>query len=135
MIRKHQRTRAARTPRDGAVTVEFAIVAPLIFLLFLGAIEMTRLNFIRHTVANAAYEAARQMIVPGGTAEDAEERANSLLTMVGVGQGVHVEVSETSNQVSATVTVPVNQNSWGILYFSSGMNISKTCSLTRETVQ
>lgn len=53
--------------RGGTAIVEFAVVAPLIFLLFLGGLELTALNFARQTAGNASYEAARKMIIPGGT--------------------------------------------------------------------
>ena len=54
--------------RAGATAVEFAIVAPIFFLIMLASFEFSRLNVIRHTADNAAYEAARHAMVPGATA-------------------------------------------------------------------
>ncbi len=59
--------RPRRSQRKGVTAVEFAFVAPIIFALFIGAIEITRLNFIRNSAANAAYEGARKAVTPGST--------------------------------------------------------------------
>lgn len=123
---------AARPRRRGAVTVEFAVVAPLIFLLFLGALELTALNFVRQTASNASYEAARKLIIPGGTTQQAEAEALRLMNALGVGKGVTVQITNTSTQASVTITVPASQNSWGLVRFCGGMNLRQTCSLTKE---
>ncbi len=127
------RSRRRLPERRGATTVEFAIVVPIIFAMFLGTIEMTRLNFIRHSAANAAYEGARKAIVPGSTAAEASAEASRLMTAVGVGNGVAVAVSTTTDSTTVTVTVPVNQNSWGAARFSSGMTITQSCTLSKES--
>ncbi len=119
--------------RRGATTVEFAIVVPIIFAMFLGTIEMTRLNFIRHSAANAAYEGARKAIVPGSSASDATNEALRLMTAVGVSNGVTASLTTVNDAMTVTVTVPVNLNSWGVARFSNGMIITQACTLTRET--
>ncbi|WP_203329086.1 TadE family protein [Candidatus Laterigemmans baculatus] len=113
--------------------VEFAVVAPVILLLFLSAIEVTRLNFLRHTAANAAYEAARHAIIPGSTASDADAAALQLLAAVQADRGVEIDVEQTLERVSVTVTIPVNLNSWGVSRFTSGYTIVQSCTLSRET--
>lgn len=136
--RRTQRSRPQwrrRRERAGATAVEFAIVAPIIFMLFLGAIEMTRLNFLRHTAANAAYEAARNAIVPGGNEVDARQRALDLLTAVKADRGVDIAFSETAKQVAVTVTIPMNMNSWGVTRYTTGFHITETCTLSRETMR
>ena len=115
--------------------VEFAIVAPVILLLFLGAIEVTRLNFLRHTAANAAYEGARRAIIPGGTAADADAAAMRLLDVVQANQGVEIDVVESLDRVAVTVVIPVHMNSWGVSRFTSNLNIVQSCSLSRETTR
>lgn len=103
--------------------------------MFLGAIELTRLNFIRHTAANAAYEAARKAIVPGNTVLDAQTEALRLLNTLGVGNGASVVVDPTLNRVTVTVTIPINQNSWGLTRFTGGLNVTQSCGLTLEAVR
>jgi len=103
--------------------------------MFLGAIELTRLNFIRQSAANISYEAARKAIVPGNTDQDARTEATGLLSALGIGNGSTVAITSTLTRITVTVTVPTGQNSWGISRFSGGTNISQACTLTREAVR
>lgn len=118
--------------RRGALTVEFAIIAPVIFLLFLGGLEMTSLNFVRQTAGNASYEGARKVIIPGGTAAQAQTEALRLMNSLGVGNGASVAVTETTEQVTVTVSVPAANNSWGLVRFCGGLTLRQSCTLTRE---
>jgi Flp pilus assembly protein TadG len=45
--------------------VEFALVAPMFFLLILGTIELGRLMWVDHSLANATREGARFAMVRG----------------------------------------------------------------------
>lgn len=121
--------------RRGTTTVEFAVVLPLIFMLFLGSIEITRLNFIRHSAANAAYEAARKGIVPGNTTTEAQNEGTRLLQILGVSNGASVVATRTSDRISVTVTIPTRLNSWGLSQFTGGINVVQSCSLTCESVR
>ena len=127
--------RQPRSSRGGATTVEFAVVVPIIFMMFLGSIELTRLNFIRQSAANVAYESARKAIVPGNTETDARTEATRLLSALGIGNGSTVAVTSTLTRITVTVTVPTSQNSWGISRFAGGTNIAQSCTLTRESVR
>ena len=49
--------------QDGATIVEFAIIAPLLFLLIFGIIEFSLLLFNKHIVTNASREIARAGVV------------------------------------------------------------------------
>ncbi len=56
--------RRSRTSRQrGAVAVEFALIAPLLFSLILGIVEFGRIYNAQVLVTNAAREAARTMAV------------------------------------------------------------------------
>jgi Flp pilus assembly protein TadG len=120
------------TSRRGALTVEFAIVAPLIFLLFLGGLELTALNFARQTLGNASYEAARKMIIPGGTTAQAQAEGIRQMNLVGISSGVAVTASQTSSSVTVQVSVPAASVSWGLVRFSSGYVLRQSCTLTKE---
>lgn len=98
--------RIIRNARQGATTVEFAIVVPIIFALFLGTIEMTRLNFIRHSAANAAYEGARKAIIPGSSFTEATDEALRLMQAVGVSNGVTANLTTLNDTMTVTVTFP-----------------------------
>lgn len=60
--------------RKGAATVEFALVAPLLFLILFMTIEASRFLMSLHTVAGAAREANRVFAVRNNQ-EDAEQVA------------------------------------------------------------
>jgi Flp pilus assembly protein TadG len=127
-----KRRRAPRLKRRGALTVEFAVVAPIIFLLFFGAIEVTALNLIRQTAGNASYEGARKMIIPGGTAAQATAEALHHMNLVGLGTGATVDATETPTSVTVTVAVPASALSWGLTNYSFGVTLRQTCTLTKE---
>lgn len=57
--------RRLRQTRAGQNIVEFALLAPLFFLLVFGIIEGGRLLWTFHTVSNAAKEGARYVTVRG----------------------------------------------------------------------
>ncbi|MEQ9410411.1 MAG: TadE/TadG family type IV pilus assembly protein [Fuerstiella sp.] len=138
-MRRHQHTgfrhpaaASRQCPRHGALTVEFALVVPLLFLLFLGGLELTTMNMIRHSAGNAAYEAARRAALPGGTKKAAKEEALATLEALGAANNTKVDVEITANYAEVTIAVPVAKNSWGLGRFSGNLTIRKTCKLTRE---
>ena len=112
--------------------MEFAIVAPLIFLLFVGSLEMTALNFARQTAGNASYEAARKMIIPGGTSAQAVAEGKRVLTALGIGIGATVTIVDSVTSVTVTVSVPASNVSWGLTRFCYGMTLQQSCTLTKE---
>lgn len=57
---KKPAVRCCRPNRRGASLVEFAVVAPVLFMLIFGLIEFGRLVQVQHTLANAAREGARK---------------------------------------------------------------------------
>src|SRR3954464_4606430 len=97
--------------RGGAVAVEFAITAPIFFLFLLAAFEFGWLNVIRHTADNAAYEAARSVIVPGTSAAEATAKATSILNIVGA-RGAKIKITpnnitSSTTQVTVAVDIPM----------------------------
>ncbi|TWT86837.1 TadE-like protein [Pseudobythopirellula maris] len=108
-------TKRRPTPaRRGATTVEFALVAPLFFLVLFSMFEFTWMNVMRHTADNAAYEAARRVIVPGANVAEAEAEANRLLRIVGA-RDARVTVAprtitRATERVTVTVEIPMSSN-------------------------
>lgn len=130
-IRRFQKPKPP-VDRQGALTVEFAIVAPIIFMVFVGALELTSMNLIRHSAGNAAYEVARAAIVPGVSQSDAKAKADSILNAVGATKNVTINVTDDGRTVLVEVVVPVSDNSWGVGKFTGDLTIRKKCSLSRE---
>src|SRR6478735_7069052 len=100
--------------RRGAVAVEFAITAPIFFLFLLAAFEFGWLNVIRHTADNAAYEAARNVMVPGASAAEATAKATSVLNVVGArGAKITITPSNITNattDVTVAIDIPMSSN-------------------------
>ena len=77
--------------RRGVTTVEFALAAPVFFLVLLTVFEFGWQVVIRHTADNAAYEAVRVAIVPGATADEAIAEATRIMNIVGA-RSFNIEV-------------------------------------------
>ena len=134
MAAAYRRTRPSR--RRGAVAVEFAVAASVLFLMIFASLEFARMNMIRHSVDNAAYEAARTAIVPGATAAEAEATARSIMQVIwATGVQVDVDPSVIQNstpEVVVTVSVPADSNGFIAPHFFRGKSFVGQCRLTRE---
>jgi len=122
--------------RAGAATVEFALVAGILFMFIFAALEFSRVNSIRNTTEIAAYEGARAAVIPGGTPANAVAATNRWLATVGV---TPAEVTVTpaviapeTESVKVRVRVQLDSNTWGTDVFINGMEIVRECELTRE---
>ena len=96
--------------RRGVVAVEFAMTAPLLFLMLYAALELGHANMTFNAVEAACYEGARVGIVPGASAAECQAAAQRILTISKI-RGANVTVTpanlNTSTQsVQVRVTVP-----------------------------
>lgn len=124
-------------PRRGAAAVEFAMTAPILFTLVLGAIEFSRANMLVHTTSIAATEAARKSIVAGATASDVRLKALEELRAVGVVDATvtlePTSIDDDTTQVTVNLTVPVSlRNGYGLSRVFLGRQIFKSVTLQRE---
>jgi Flp pilus assembly protein TadG len=128
--------RGRRPDRTAAVVVEFAICAPLLFLIFFESLEFSRVNMIRQSVENAVYEGARRGIVPGATAAHCRASAQAVLNVISVGGSTITVtpsvITKDSPQVTVAITVPVNSNSWVFPVFFRDRQIAGSMTLRRE---
>jgi Flp pilus assembly protein TadG len=127
---------SAASRRRGAVTVEMAITLPLMFLVVFASVEFGRMNMMRHTVDNAAYEGARKAIVPGATAAQAEAEARRIMATIG-SRGVAVTVTPATidldtRQVNVRVTVNADQNGFIANTFFRGRQLTGSVTMNRE---
>lgn len=134
----HSRLASKRRNPIGAVAVEFALVAPLFFIIVLTMFEFSRLKVIRHTMDNAAYEAARVGIVPGATADEALAEARRLLAIVGTrGAAVNINpaiLGPDVQQVTISIQTPLDQNALVTPKFTGGQMLTSTATLKTERV-
>lgn len=129
---------AGRDRRSGAAVVEFAISAPVLFLMVFACIEFARANMIRNTIENAAYEGARSGILPGATSENCKAVAQELVRIIGVKEySIAVEpevIREDSQEVTVAVEVPMTVvNGYITPRFYLGRMLRASITLPRET--
>lgn len=129
LARRNSKSAACRT---GASAVEFAIVAPIFFTLVVASLEFGRMNIIRHTADQAAYEAARHAMVPGATAAEARTKAEKMLKIVGARDSKVTIVGPTDTKVTVTVDIPLNKNGWIAPRFTKNKTIRATSTLKTE---
>jgi Flp pilus assembly protein TadG len=118
--------------------VEFALVAPLVFLMFLAIFEFSRIATLRHTAGLAAFEGARRGIVPGATVSGVQSHAQNILRTVGVTDAtIQVTPSQITNQtasITVNISVPLATNAWVPFKFLRSASYSAACTLKRERV-
>ncbi len=100
----------SRNHRQGAVTVEFALAAPVLFMFVFASIEFSRVNMIRNTIENAAYEGARRGVLSGATAANCAAVTQDLLDIIGVADSTitvtPLVILANTQDVTVTVEVP-----------------------------
>ena len=66
----HRRLRALRDDKRGSVIVEFAIIAPVMGLVLLGAFDVGHTLYMRAVLQGVLQKAARDSALEGGSAQD-----------------------------------------------------------------
>lgn len=125
-----------RNRRSGAVTVEFALCVPVLLLFTFASFEFSRVNSIRQTAENAAYEGCRRGIVPGATADDVRDATqlvlNSVLTQSATVSVTPAVIDADTTEVTVDITVPIDANAWVIPKFFGGRDVTASLTLVRE---
>ena len=97
--------RRRRKERYGAVAVEFAISAVVLFTTLLTFFEFGRVTLIESFVENAAFEAARHVAVLGANTDEGDDLARTELSYLGIDNAeIYVEPL-VANQVRSTIDV------------------------------
>lgn len=132
--------RSCRKNRRGAAVVEFAIVAPVFFLLVFGMIEYGRLVMVQQVLTNASREGARQAVLDGSTTSSVTDAVQNYLTAARIsGPTIAVNPDPPStagfgDPVTVTVSVPFNQVSWlPSPMFLGGTTMSAVTVMRRES--
>lgn len=127
--------RKAKPNRMGAYTVEMAVGLPLVFLTILCAFELLKVSKVRHAANQGAYEAARRLVIPGATTEEAVTAANYILNTNGLEvDSIQVQPTEITRS-TREVTVQLNlrfRNEWSFAQLLSGRTIQTQCTLLHE---
>ena len=133
--RRGRRSRGSHN-RRAAAAVEFALTAPLFFLVLFAGIEFSRANILRNLCENAALEAARRGMVPGATAENCTATANSALELLHV-KNATVEVEPSTilpgtPEITINVSIPLADNAMPMSAFVMGTTLTRSITLERS---
>ena len=133
------RKRPARR-RRGATLVEFAIVAPLLFLFIFAVIEFGRMVMVHQIITNAAREGARRGILEQTTAQEVQTIVGEYLSGSSI-SGATVSVTPADfdhvvgfgTPITVAVSVPFNEVSWlPAPWFLNGANLSVQSTMRAE---
>ncbi len=134
--------RMCRKNRRGTAVVEFAVVAPIFFLLVFGMIEYGRMVMVQQVITNASREGARQAVLDGSTTAAVQTAVTNYLTSASVSGGT---VTVTPNPpstagygqpVTVAVSIPFSQVSWlPSPMFLGSKTLTASSVMRRETVQ
>ena len=134
--------RSSRIKRRGAAVVEFAIVAPVFFLLVFGMIEYGRMVMVQQVLTNASREGARRAVLDGSTSGEVQSAVNDYLTSGSI-SGATITITPSSpadaafgEPVSVRVEVPFSEVSWlPSPFFLGATQLQATTTMRRESVQ
>lgn len=142
-IELEKRFRRCRRQRWGAAVVEFAIVAPLLFLFVFGLIEYGRMVMVQQVITNASREAARRAVLDGATYAEVNTFVSGYLTSAAIPTAAVKPVTiNPSNPaaatygapVSVTVSIDFNKVSWlPKPIWLGGKSLQATTTMRRES--
>jgi len=130
--------RNKRKKRLGVAAVEFAIVAPLFFMLILGCIELGRGLMVQQILTNASRVGAREAITPNSAESSVVQAAQDFASGASVS---NVTVTVTPSPATAragdlmmvTASVDFVDVTWiPAPWFMGGTNLSATSVMRRE---
>ncbi len=125
-----------RSKRLGSTTVETALALPILFFVIFSGWEFSRINVIRNTMDNAAYEAARESMLPGTSETKIKAKGQVVLDSVGIsGATITVDpttITTSTSEVTVDISVPFSSNSLGVAKFFTTGNMTTSMTLSRE---
>lgn len=134
--------RSYRKQRRGSAAVEFALVAPLFFILVFGMIEVGRMMMVQQVITNASREGARLAVLDTATVGEIKSTVEDFLAS-GMISGADVIVSPDppsdaahGEPVTVTVEIAFDKVSWlPSPVFLGDVNLSASTAMRRESVQ
>ena len=134
--------RSYRKKRRGASVVEFAIVAPVFFLLVFGMLEFGRMVMVQQVITNASREGARRAVLDGVTTAEIETAVADYLSAGSItGAEIVIDPDPPSDAgygepVTVTVSIGFDEVSWlPTPIYLGETELSANTVMRRESVQ
>lgn len=131
----------ATNSRRGTAVVEFAVIAPLFFLLLFGIIEFGRALTVQQILTNASREGSRRAIVEDATVTEVQQVVDDYLSGASI-SGTTVNVSPSSldsvglgDPVRVTLSVPFSSVSWVPGWFLGDRTLTASTTMRGERLQ
>jgi len=128
-----------RCERRGVAVVEFAVIAPLLFLLLLGIIEFGRLLMVQQLLTNASREGARRAVLEQSTSAEVTTLVESYLANGSIsGASATVTPSDLTtlgfgDPVAVSVNISYDKVSWlPAPWFLAGKTLAAKCVMNTE---
>ena len=126
-----------KTHRRGVATVEFALSAPVLFLVVFGLIEMARLHQVNGVCMTAAVAAAREGAVLDADAKDVVAAAENILRPLGITKyNIVVTPTVLTNEIdelTVSIDAPLSKaNGFMFTTFVGGRTIRKQVIRSRQ---
>lgn len=146
-VKLEKTCRPCRRKRQGAAAVEFALIAPVFFLMIFGMIELGRAVMVKQVMTNAAREGARLAVLDSTTpmATTVKNTVATYLTNGGIPgatvNDVTIDPAEPTSAaygapVTVTVQVPYSRVSWlPVPVYLGSKTLTASTVMRRETVQ
>jgi hypothetical protein len=134
--------RSYRRIRRAAAAVEFAVVAPVFFLMIFGMVEYGRMVMVQQVLTNASREGARLAVIDGSDCADVEAHVESYLTNAAIDlTGVVVTVTPDppdsagfGEPITVSVSIPFSEVSWlPTPMYLGGETLTATTVMRRES--
>ena len=110
--------------RKGAVSIEFALVVPIVMLVVLGLMEWGRFEMIRQVTSTATFNGARLGTISGATDVDVEAKVNSILAVYFI-EGATTTTNFGADHVTVEVQVPVGPNAFFLNKFFGSATVKR----------
>jgi Flp pilus assembly protein TadG len=132
----HQIQTAKRDCRGGVSMVEFSLILPIFLLILFAGFEFSRICLVRNAAHNAAYQAARRVMVPGATIADANAEVTRILSVFGVNLFTLTvnpsPITLAADRVTVSIEIPANQCGWITPRFTDSLKIKAGSTLIAE---
>jgi Flp pilus assembly protein TadG len=114
-----------RADTRGAAILEFALVAPVLFAILLGLVEVGRMLYVRQALEYATVEAARYYMLNPTTANSTVTTYLQGQMAGGMGSGISVAYADTANcNSNSTVTCTLITASYTFTFAAAFLGLS-----------